>query len=89
MLISIIFAYILCINLLTFIIYGIDKRRAIKQRFRISEATLLILALVGGSIGALLGMHLWHHKTRHLRFSIGIPCILLLQVLGIGLLAQL
>lgn len=89
MLISIIFAYILCINLLTFIIYGIDKRRAIKQRFRISEATLLILALIGGSVGALLGMHLWHHKTRHLRFSIGIPCILLLQVLGIGLLAQL
>lgn len=89
MLISIIFAYILCINLLTFIIYGIDKRRAIKQRFRISEATLLILALIGGSVGALLGMPLWHHKTRHLRFSIGIPCILLLQVLGIGLLAQL
>ena len=76
----IIIYYLLIINALAFIIYGIDKLKARKGRWRISEATLLLLALVGGSIGAWLGMKVWHHKTMHLKFKYGLPAILLLQL---------
>lgn len=72
--------YLLAINLITFIVYGVDKWKAAKHRWRISEATLLLLAVVGGSIGALCGMRVWHHKTMHKKFIIGVPLILLLQV---------
>ena len=56
---------LICINVVTFLVYGIDKWKAKKGSWRISEATLLILAAIGGSIGALLGMKIWHHKTMH------------------------
>ena len=72
-------AYLILINLIAFIAFGIDKWRARHNKWRISEASLFLLAIFGGSIGALLGMHLWHHKTRHLYFLIGIPLIMLLQ----------
>lgn len=68
------------LNLLTFIVYGIDKWKAVNGKWRIPEATLLILAAIGGSIGALLGMQIWHHKTRHLKFKYGVPFILLAQI---------
>ena len=68
------------INLLTFLVYGIDKWRAIHGRWRISEATLLLLAILGGSIGALLGMQIWRHKTHHKNFKYGLPLILLAQI---------
>ena len=68
------------LNLLTFIVYGIDKWKAVKGKWRIPEATLLILAAIGGSIGALLGMQIWHHKTRHLKFKYGVSFILLAQI---------
>lgn len=71
--------YFIVINILTLIVYGIDKYRAIHGKWRISEATLFLLALIGGSIGAEIGMYGFHHKTRHPRFAIGIPAILLLQ----------
>lgn len=71
--------YLLFVNIVAFAAYGIDKRKAIKQKWRISEATLLILAAIGGSIGALTGMHVFHHKTRKLKFKAGVPAILLLQ----------
>ena len=71
--------YILFINIITFAAYGIDKQRAVKQRYRISEATLLGLAFIGGSIGALAGMYVFHHKTRKPKFKIGVPLILLLH----------
>ena len=71
---------LLALNLLTFIVYGIDKWKAVKGKWRIPEATLLILAVIGGSIGALLGMQIWHHKTRHLKFKYGVPFILLAQI---------
>ena len=71
---------LLIINALAFIVYGIDKLKARKGRWRISEATLLLLALVGGSVGAWLGMKVWHHKTMHLKFKYGLPAILLLQL---------
>ena len=57
--------YLLVINILTFAVYGIDKRKAKQGSWRISEATLLMLAVIGGTIGALLGMQVWRHKTKH------------------------
>ena len=63
-----------------FAAFGIDKWKARNNAWRIPEATLFLLAIIGGSIGAKLGMHVWHHKTKHLSFIIGIPVILLLQV---------
>ena len=72
--------YILCVNLLTFIIYGVDKWKARHAQWRIPEATLLGLAVIGGSIGAWLGMKVWHHKTLHNKFRYGVPLILILQI---------
>lgn len=71
---------ILALNLLTFILYGVDKWKARCGRWRISEATLLVLALAGGSVGAWCGMRLWHHKTQHLKFRYGLPLILALHL---------
>ena len=75
------FLYLIGINLLTFLVYGIDKWKAQKARWRIPEDTLIWLAIVGGSVGALLGMYLFRHKTKHRKFQIGIPVILLIQIL--------
>lgn len=72
--------YLLAINVVTFIVYGIDKYNAKKAKWRISEATLLLLAVLGGSIGAWMGMKVWHHKTMHKKFKYGIPAILLIQI---------
>ena len=105
---------LICINVLTFVVYGIDKGRSTSGRllptgrkkakqgsWRISEATLLILAVIGGSIGALLGMQVWHHKTMHkggtrdvdniaggYQFKYGLPLILLAQIALIYLIIQ-
>ena len=72
--------YLLAINAVTFITYGIDKYKAKKAKWRISEATLLLLAVLGGSIGAWMGMKVWHHKTMNKKFKYGIPAILLIQI---------
>ena len=72
--------YLLGINAVTFIVYGIDKYKAKKAKWRIPEATLLLLAVLGGSIGAWMGMKVWHHKTMHKKFKYGIPAILLIQI---------
>lgn len=72
--------YLLIINIITFIIYGIDKYKSIKHKYRISEVTLIILAIIGGSIGAFFGMIIFHHKTKKKKFIITIPIILLLWV---------
>jgi uncharacterized membrane protein YsdA (DUF1294 family) len=72
--------YIIGINVLTFLVYGIDKWKAKKGKWRVSEATLLLLTVIGGSIGALLGMKIWHHKTMHKKFRYGVPLILLTQI---------
>ena len=76
--------YLILMNLIAFALYGIDKRRAKQGAWRISEYTLLLVALLGGSLGALLGMRYFRHKTRHRKFRYGVPLILLLQ-LGFGL----
>ena len=72
--------YLLAINIATFFLYGIDKYKAKKNQWRISEATLLTMAAIGGSIGAWAGMRLWHHKTIHKKFRYGIPLIISLQI---------
>ena len=72
--------YLLAINAVTFIIYGIDKYKAKNAKWRIPEATLLLMAVIGGSVGAWLGMKVWHHKTMHKKFKYGIPAILLIQI---------
>lgn len=68
-------------NIITFIIYGIDKWKAQRNRWRISERMLLFLAIIGGSVGALAGMYTFHHKTLHKKFTIGVPLILVIQVM--------
>ena len=72
--------YIILINLIAFVVFGIDKRKARKGQWRVHESTLFILAIIGGSIGALLGMLAFRHKTKHRKFTIGIPLVLALQI---------
>ena len=72
--------YLIAINVVTFIVYGIDKMKAKRSKWRIPEATLLGLAVIGGSVGAWLGMKVWHHKTLHKKFKYGIPLILIAQI---------
>lgn len=73
--------YFLAMNILTFGVFGVDKYKAIKKKYRIPEKTLFLLAAMGGSAGALAGMFVFRHKTRKWYFRIGIPCILAVQVL--------
>ena len=72
--------YLVIINLIAFLTFGADKRRARRDRRRVRERTLFLLAILGGSIGALLGMYVFRHKTRHWYFCVGIPAILILQI---------
>ena len=71
--------YLLLANLAAFVTFGADKRRAKRGAWRVPEKTLFLLALLGGSAGAIAGMRLFHHKTKHWYFRIGLPAILLLQ----------
>ena len=81
--------YLAAINLITFCVYGADKRRARKGKWRVPEKTLFLLPLLGGSVGALLGMRVFHHKKRHWYFVWGIPAILLAQLaLAVWLLTK-
>jgi uncharacterized membrane protein YsdA (DUF1294 family) len=82
---KLIIIYFIAINLVTFFLYGIDKWKAKRSKWRIPEATLLGLAVIGGSIGAWLGMKVWHHKTQHKKFKYGLPLILLAQIALIAL----
>ena len=76
---TVLLVWLAVINLLTFIVYGADKRRARKGKWRVPEKTLFLLPLLGGSIGALLGMRVFHHKTKHWYFVWGVPAILAAQ----------
>lgn len=77
---KIVLYYLLAVNLLTFIIYGIDKYKARHNHWRVREASLLLLAALGGSIGALLAMKVFHHKTQHKKFRYGVPATLIVQL---------
>lgn len=72
--------YIVVINLVSFMMFGIDKYKARRGQWRISEATLLAVAAIGGSIGAWMGMKVWHHKTLHSKFRYGVPIVLLAHI---------
>ena len=83
---TILIAYIILINLIGFLLMGIDKRRAIRHNWRIAEKTLFIIAFLFGSVGILIGMYFFHHKTRHLKFAVGVPAILVVQLLLLSFL---
>ena len=78
---DIVLKYLAIINVATFFTYGLDKWKAKRSKWRIREAALLTLAVLGGSIGAWLGMKVWHHKTQHKKFKYGIPAIILVQAI--------
>ena len=78
--ITLLSSYFAAINLIGFALMGIDKHKAKKRAFRIPEATLFIVAIIGGSIGSILGMYTFRHKTRHRSFVYGMPFILLVQI---------
>ena len=77
---SLMMYYLLAVNMVAFAAFGIDKYKAKRGLWRISEATLLLLAVVGGSLGALMGMRIWRHKTQHAKFRYGLPLIILAQI---------
>jgi uncharacterized membrane protein YsdA (DUF1294 family) len=72
--------YIIAVNLCAFVLFGVDKCKAKKGWVRISEAFLLLMAIVGGSVGAWIGMKVWRHKTLHKKFRYGLPAIILVQM---------
>ena len=78
--------YFVAINVATFFTFGIDKLKAKRSKWRIREAALLGLAILGGSVGAWLGMKVWHHKTMHKKFKYGIPAIIIVQLAILGFL---
>ena len=75
--------YLLAVNVLTFVVFGVDKWKARMGRWRVPEATLLGLAALGGSVGAWLAMHLFHHKTQKKKFRYGVPALFVLQVVAV------
>ena len=82
-------AYLIIMNLVGFAMMGIDKRKAMKKLWRIPESTLFIIAIIGGSIGSIIGMRVFHHKTRHWYFVYGMPAILIIQIALVALLLYL
>ena len=72
--------YLIIVNIICFLNFFVDKRRAQTGRYRIPERVLFLWAIVGGSLGGWLGMYLFHHKTRHFKFKYGFPLIILLQL---------
>ncbi len=83
---AILLIYLIGINLAGFIIMGVDKKRAIRGAWRISEASLFFTAFLGGSLGCILGMQHFRHKTKHWYFKYGMPAILIVQILVFVLL---
>lgn len=78
--VALLLSCIIGVNVITFVVYGIDKLKAKKGKWRVPETTLLLLAIIGGSVGAWCGVKVWHHKTMHLKFKYGIPLIMAVQV---------
>lgn len=73
--------YLLIVNAAGFLLMLIDKRKAIRHRWRIPEKTLFLTAAIGGSIGSIMGMYTFRHKTKHLQFTLGMPAILVVQLI--------
>ena len=85
---TLILLYLLIVNAVAFLLMLVDKRKAQKKLWRIPESTLLLSAAIGGSIGALAGMYTFRHKTRHLKFTLGVPAILVVQMIAVFLLMR-
>ena len=85
---TLILIYLLIINAIGFLLMLADKQKARKNLWRIPEATLLLTAAIGGSIGSLAGMFVFRHKTKHLKFTLGVPAILIAQIAGVFLLLR-
>ncbi len=84
--IRIILVFMAVMSLVSFAAFGIDKYKAMTNRWRISERTLFLTAILGGGIGAFLGMKVFHHKTRHKHFAVGIPLIMIVQIVIVGII---
>ena len=85
---TMILLYLLIVNAVAFLLMLVDKQKARKKLWRIPEATLLLSAAIGGSIGALAGMYTFRHKTKHVKFTLGVPAILIAQIVGVFLLMR-
>ena len=85
---NIVIWYLVIINIAAVVVYGWDKLCAIRKRWRVPEMTLLVVALLGGSIGAIAAMQVFRHKTLHLKFKYGLPFILALQIVGLVVLGH-
>lgn len=72
--------YLIAINLLAILVYGLDKRRAIKNKWRVKELYLFLIAFLGGAIGSLMAMYVFHHKTKKISFVLGVPILILLNL---------
>lgn len=81
--ITLILLYLLIVNAIAFLLMLVDKQKAKKKLWRIPESTLLLSAAMGGSIGSLAGMYTFRHKTKHLKFTLGVPAILILQIVAV------
>ncbi|MGP1515366.1 MAG: DUF1294 domain-containing protein [Bacteroidales bacterium] len=82
------FFYFVAMNIVAFYLYGVDKRRSRKRYWRINEKKLIFVAIIGGSIGSLLGMQLFNHKIKHIKFRFGIPLIIVVQMIVVFLLVN-
>lgn len=80
--------YIIVINIVAFIIMGIDKNKAQRNKRRISEKSIFTTAFIGGALGVYLGMRFFHHKTKHLEFTVGIPAAVIINMVIFGYLMQ-
>ena len=85
---KLILLYLLIVNAVSFLLMLVDKQKAKRKLWRIPESTLLLSAAMGGSIGALAGMYTFRHKTRHLKFTLGVPAILVAQIAAVFLLVR-
>lgn len=81
--VTLILLYLLIVNAAAFLLMLVDKQKAKKKLWRIPESTLLLSAAIGGSIGSLAGMYTFRHKTKHQKFTLGVPAILILQIAAV------
>jgi uncharacterized membrane protein YsdA (DUF1294 family) len=80
--------YLAAVNIIAFLVMGIDKYKAQRHKWRISELSMFIVGFIGGSSGIFLGMTVFHHKTKHLKFTLGIPAVLVLNIIMFGYILQ-
>ncbi len=85
---NLLYIYFAVVNVVTFVVYGVDKWKAKNGKWRIPEATLILLAAIGGAFGAKAAMTYFRHKTQHKKFTILVPLLLIVWILGIGYLMQ-